>query len=386
MHMLTKGLFRCSSPISLLAGLGARIYPNFHVQNGRSLPFPLHRVHDGCGHPSVIFFKISKHAFLAGLSQAIFLASLALGMVTGISYSASTPDLYQGQKHGSIGWIIFALACGLSSAQILRASVILFMNREKGVPFSVRMKHLLQSGMSNSEHQQNAGDYELVDHELEYEDAGRDSHDVPVSARTLVEDAEDLQRRAIIGQHEHMIQQRDSNSDESFAPQFWRRPHRQEISLDLHRHGGSTHMPRPHRNDSHGGESSRTASSDETLHDGRDGDHFVSSPAAMTPPVDYSRVRRPGKDSQSPGHERLSRAARMQGLMKYGEIFLWRVMVLLGWTAFLTGCITYWGGCRSPYVVSACIPAGRRFLLTLKLFSTQNACLAHEIKGSIFCK
>lgn len=321
--------------------------------------------------PTVIFFKISKHAFLAGLSQAVFLATLALGMITGISYSASTPDLYKGQKHGSIGWIIFALACGLSSAQILRTAVILFMNREKGVPFSARMKHLLQSGMSNSDSDQSAGDYELVHHELDHEDVGRDSQDMPMSGRTMVDDEEDLQRRALVGQHEHAVQQRLSTSDENYVPQFWRRPHRQEISLDLQRHGGNGHMPRPLRNDSQGGESSRTASSDETLHDGQIRDHFVSSPASMSPPVGHGLSRQTGKEFSDRPREPLSRAALMKGLLKYGEIFLWRVMVLLGWTAFMTGCITYWGGCRSPYVVSSLVLRFEGPILTSTSFCTR---------------
>lgn len=303
-------------------------------------------------HYVVIVFKIAKHAFLAGLSQAVFLASLAFGMFTGLTYSASTPDLYKNQKHGGIGWIIFFLAFGLSSAQILRAAVILFLRREKDVPFSARLRHLLNPG-SISHSEGAAGEYELVGNEVFYEDERVDPHNQPMSGKTVVEDEEDLQRRAIVGHHQQ--QQGLCFQDGEAAPQFWRRPHRQEMSLDLHRHGGNTSAPRAFRNDSHGGESSRTASSDETLHDGHGEEGLTRSPGIITPPLPYDQYKgayqeRTGK--RSAVERTTSRASILQGVAKYGEIFLWRVMVLLGWTAFLTGCITYWGGCRSPYIVS----------------------------------
>lgn len=287
-------------------------------------------------------------------------------MITGLSYSASTPNLYKNQKHGSIGWIIFFLALGLSSAQIVRASVILFLKRDKDVPFSARLKHLLRGSDkdSNSYSAADAADYELVGRESgdsELFDADHVDDTTPHSARTLVNDEqeEDLQRRAVFTHHHQAHQTIPENveSEESKA-QYWRRPHRQEMSLDLHRHLSRSQdrsaAPRALRGDSHGGESSRTASSDETLHETYNEVPYTMSPGVMSPlesHLPHKHFNGQG-ESQVPFRQPRSQLTRMATVLKYGEIFLWRSMVLMGWVAFMTGCITYWGGCRSPYIVS----------------------------------
>lgn len=275
-------------------------------------------------------------------------------MVTGLSYSASTPDLYKSQKHGSFGWIIFTLAVGLSSAQILRAAAILFMNRDKGVAFRIQIKHLLQSGALSSNIQSSDGQYELVGHETSHEDDRRPSHDQSMLERSLPEPA-DLDQ-AFIAQQQYKPQEQHERFEptKTYNPQFWRRPHRQEISLDLQRHEGRGSLLQNFRNNSNGGDSSRTVSSDETLHESLGGENLVLSPDTMlghSSHADSDGLYTSGVIKQASSKSRLSRATVITGILKYGEILLWRVMVLLGWTAFLTGCITYWGGCRSPYVV-----------------------------------
>lgn len=281
-------------------------------------------------------------------------------MITGLSYSASTPNLYKGQKHGVVGWSIFALAIGLSSAQIIRASVILLMKRDSGVTIGTRIKHLLRSGTSCSAGF--TGEYELVVHDVQYEDEGGNFHNQPMSRRTMVDDEEDLQRRAVVGQQKHVSkqQQESSSPTERHPRQFWRRPHRQKIiSLDLYRHEGYGMGLRTLRTHSYGGESSRTASSDETLHERNGDEHLMPSPGELTPP--FPHQQREGRytraaDQQVLTRGSLSRADAARDVLKYGEIFLWRIMVLLGWTAFLTECIIYWGGCRAPYIVGVKTP------------------------------
>lgn len=279
-------------------------------------------------------------------------------MITGLSYSASTPNLYKNQKHGALGWIIFSLALGLSSAQIVRAAVILFLKREKEVPFISRLKHLIRSASSQSR--------ESAIDSVEYELVGRQSsgvlydvehpEDPPHSANTLVGEEEDLQRRAVIGHHYQAHQSiPESRGSMDYKGQFWRRPHRQEISLDLQRHGGGNdRAPRAYRENSHGGESSRTASSDETLHETYGDGQYTMSPGTMSPPRPYhfTKQNEDRSEGQVSRQQPRSRKGTLAGIAKYGEIFLWRVLILMGWTAFITGCITYWGGCRSPYIVS----------------------------------
>lgn len=296
-------------------------------------------------------------------------------MLTGLSYSASTPNLYHGQKHGSIGWIISFLAFGLSSTQILRAAIILFSKSQQDVPFIVRVKHLLTS---NTHHERDSAEYELVAQETNYEDAEVnesrptfEQQDPPLTGVTLVHDEEeDLQRKAIQGfsdrshdQQSHQQQRSldmlqspsERSSGNTAGPQYWRRPHQHETSLDVSRRPSSTLHGILYRNDSRGTSgSARTHSTDETLHD----EHLAMSPGSISPPLTHGpqeygmrgagEPERPFSNLKEPS----SRAAVMRGILKYGEIFLWRSMILLGWTAFITGCITYWGGCRSPYVVS----------------------------------
>lgn len=280
-------------------------------------------------------------------------------MITGLSYSASTPNLYKNQKHGGLGWIIFFLALGLSSAQIVRTAVILFLKRDKEVPFTSRLKHLIKTASSQpDEFEAQVGDYELVGRqssELLYD--AEHSENPPHSANTLVDEEEDLQRRTVIGNHQQTHQSiPESRGSMEYKAQYWRRPHRQEISLDLQRHGGGHDRPAPraYREDSHGGESSRTASSDETLHETYADGQYTLSPGTISPPGPYP-FKTPHEDRSEVRVTRQqprSRKETLAGIVKYGEIFLWRVMVLMGWTAFMTGCITYWGGCRSPYIVS----------------------------------
>lgn len=41
----------------------------------------------------------------------------------------------------------------------------------------------------------------------------------------------------------------------------------------------------------------------------------------------------------------------LHAVLKYGEIFLWRVVILLGWMALISGGAVYGGACRASYGV-----------------------------------
>lgn len=59
-------------------------------------------------------FSIARSRFTL-LTQFVFLVTNALGVVLGISYNASTPDLYPNNAHHKIGWVATWMMC----AQVL---------------------------------------------------------------------------------------------------------------------------------------------------------------------------------------------------------------------------------------------------------------------------
>ncbi|KAK7909165.1 hypothetical protein PG985_015043 [Apiospora marii] len=64
--------------------------------------------------PIAVMFSIARSRYTL-LTQFVFLVTNALGVVLGISYNASTPDLYPNNAHHKIGWIATWMMC----AQVL---------------------------------------------------------------------------------------------------------------------------------------------------------------------------------------------------------------------------------------------------------------------------
>ncbi|KAK8117853.1 uncharacterized protein PG998_006134 [Apiospora kogelbergensis] len=64
--------------------------------------------------PIAVMFSIARSRYTL-VSQFTFLVTNALGVVLGISYNASTPDLYPNNAHHKIGWVATWMVC----AQVL---------------------------------------------------------------------------------------------------------------------------------------------------------------------------------------------------------------------------------------------------------------------------
>ncbi|KAK6852051.1 hypothetical protein PG995_012176 [Apiospora arundinis] len=64
--------------------------------------------------PIAVMFSIARSRYTL-VSQFAFLVTNALGVVLGISYNASTPDLYPNNAHHKIGWVATWMVC----AQVL---------------------------------------------------------------------------------------------------------------------------------------------------------------------------------------------------------------------------------------------------------------------------
>lgn len=234
-----------------------------------------------------------------------------MGLLCSLSYSAATPELYAGQVHTKLGWIIYLLAIGLSSAQIVRACFGLFGSENKTFPFTERIRRLLSSSPTSSSAGQ---EYELV--------ASPDALDEqPDTARTLF-DAQEAHGETFETRKQAAVPR---------SVDYWRRPHRQQLSVDV----ANQHWPTRNSHD-------RASSSESTLHDGG------MSPGVHSPPLRHGTQEYP-----EPKHQRarwLSKES-LRGFLKYGEIFSWRLMVLLGWAAFITGGAVYGGACRASYGV-----------------------------------
>lgn len=64
--------------------------------------------------PIAVMFSIARSRYTL-LTQLVFLITNALGVVLGVSYNASTPDLYPNNAHHKIGWVATWMVC----AQVL---------------------------------------------------------------------------------------------------------------------------------------------------------------------------------------------------------------------------------------------------------------------------
>ncbi|KAK8022628.1 hypothetical protein PG993_013395 [Apiospora rasikravindrae] len=60
--------------------------------------------------PIAVMFSIAKSRYTL-FTQFVFLITNALGVVLGISYNASTPDLYPNNAHHKIGWVATWMLC-----------------------------------------------------------------------------------------------------------------------------------------------------------------------------------------------------------------------------------------------------------------------------------
>lgn len=75
---------------------------------------------------SGLMFSIARSRYTLP-AQALFLALNGLGLLLGVIYDRSTPDLYENNAHGKIGWAITWIA----SAWVLMGVVNLYTSRAK---------------------------------------------------------------------------------------------------------------------------------------------------------------------------------------------------------------------------------------------------------------
>lgn len=312
----------------------------------------------------------------------MFLATFGLGLLTGGVYSASTPQLYKGHIHSKLGWITFFLAVGLSFAQILRAGILLFSSKNRDVPFSARLRHLLVGGKaSDVSSSEAASRYALL--EPEDEDEVNEAH-------FIEESTHDLQRPGGVNQSQRHVFPPSAAS--TGAQEYWKKQHRRQETADTE----ATAISRPgvlqqwHSSSSaassRGGVSPSGSNSDETLHEEQ------LSPRALSPPIAHGPQSNPPRISEDelekpfsgpkllrgglakPARVSLARLqvtklperqsmTVMEAFLKYGEIFLWRILPLFAWAGIISGVAIYGGACRDTYL---------------------NGCMAHLIKGSIF--
>jgi hypothetical protein len=55
------------------------------------------------------------------LAQSVFLSTNALGLLLGVIYNHQTPDLYEKEKHSSVGWVITCVASVWFGCSLIRA-------------------------------------------------------------------------------------------------------------------------------------------------------------------------------------------------------------------------------------------------------------------------
>ena len=248
-----------------------------------------------------------------------------MGVLTGIAYSASTQELYAGQKHNKIGWATTLVAVGLSLIRIARTAVCLFKSSaDADTPSTLtsRLKALLLNTVNARAGQ---GDYELVEQK-------QDRAQNPAYSSLVAAD-DDMRHPRPSATHRWPSGSRD------------------------------------------GQVSPAVLSSDDTLHEeplyasDSDRDRGTTSPA-----FEHGAQQNPPRARGEPltpfyglpaSQAKVSRARSLTtrdvtaGFAKYGEAFGWRILIFLGWSSSLTGIVVYTGTCRAEadYRVSRMISA-----------------------------
>ena len=92
-------------------------------------------------------FSVARSRYTS-LSQLVFLALNALGLVFGVIYNANTPDLYENNAHHKIGWI----ATWIVSAQAIVGLVRHYTRNTDGASFSSARYETLKEAHSPEEY------------------------------------------------------------------------------------------------------------------------------------------------------------------------------------------------------------------------------------------
>ncbi|GBE79334.1 Uncharacterized membrane protein [Sparassis crispa] len=251
--------------------------------------------------PLGIIFRSVKHAW-HGFTVILFYAFCAIGLGSSMIYRKLTPDMYEGSKHGPQGYFWLFVALVISTLDALAMFVRLF-NYVKA----------LRNGEERFTFKGSWNDVIL----------GRGSRiSIGPEYTNLVEDPEELDMTELKGKD---VDDESNDHDES-----------EQWANDIHHHRRAESYP-------------QSAASDGTLLNGRSPRHSSD----ILPDHVASRFPWGGK-AKTPLLKKIGR-----GMFATTE----RVLVFAGLVQFITGVVTYTGGCRENYI---------------------NGCLAHLIKGGIF--
>jgi hypothetical protein len=293
--------------------------------------------------------------------QIAFVLLTLLGVILSSSYARLTPDLYEGNSHGRVGWFIVFFVAALLGLDVVSFAVRLVKWFKGPRDFSGFFRMVL-----GTDDNKGTSDYERVTLD-ETQPLARDSDDVEDDRRR------DSSPQGIVDEEGRWS---GSSSDSSLAGSAGairastaapghpsplrhgastqqRRTHRPELSLNMHV------LPHERRDTL---DSLRSGRSDATLHDQhniRYSLHATGSPDEL----DFEKYGAGETDEETPRDTRVSLATKLRIAAKYMHIFCLRILLVFGYTQLLSGIAVYSGTCRGAYL---------------------NGCMAHLIKGSIF--
>lgn len=69
--------------------------------------------------PLALFLKAAKSPF-AALPQVLFIASATISMLFGALYSSLSPNLYEGDSHSRLGWVLMIIVYALNALDLLQ--------------------------------------------------------------------------------------------------------------------------------------------------------------------------------------------------------------------------------------------------------------------------
>lgn len=249
-----------------------------------------------------------------------------------MAYSAATPELYDGQKHGKLGWITSLSVIALSSAQIFR-TLSHMLNSKNGDSFKDRLLSLRSSAASTS---------------AQYG---------PVGAGVVQNDEERGPRISSASTHVNEDASQRSGREDSDSSYWTRhdssdpRHFSRDNSLSSSDFRPSTSIPRhPETTRWHGHDSSNSERygmvtspvSEVTLNGESDYDDTTRYKHARQESEPYEKPLR-SSSFDRPQY----RASKWATTLKYAEIFAWRALVPLGWANLVTGIVVYGGTCRA---------------------------------------
>ena len=284
----------------------------------------------------------------------------------GVAYKSLTPDRYEHNKHGSLGWLVCGAALALAALDLLRVAARL------GLSCTTRLfatERLTSRPISLSRFDTAARERPpFAIGEDEDDETGAFLASEPGHRADRHRHHDDDDNDAGDGEGAEML---DSPASDASRSHDWPSSSSRSTSRDPApaAHGGATTRTAAASRENASARRTDSSHSEETLFDAdgaRDGDwrHRPTSRIYRKDSADSSGSSSPHEHgehhSNGIGGGRVAKLARAGA---YAQTFLERFLVVMGFAQVLTGMVVYTGACRAQYI---------------------NGCLAHLIKGSIF--